>query len=79
MTNRIPEMSEFNRKFLDYSRCLNNYFYQSSLTQLAEDQALPDIDLVCKYELQELRNYVRSQGLGYESIYRMPPNLPESE
>lgn len=62
MTNRDPYNPEFIRKNEDFINCLKNYYSFSDETKLKSDLKRPDIDLVCYYELSELRKHIRDNN-----------------
>lgn len=75
MTNRDPNTTEFERKFIEYYDCLANYFSLSNEKKLKEDLNRQDIDLVCFYELKVLKDHFRtSRGLNYNDFNLLNPS-----
>lgn len=62
MTSRDPHNTEFTRKSIEFYDCVKRYFTLSDEVKLKDDTHRVDTDLVCFYELAELRNHIRSQG-----------------
>lgn len=74
MTNRDPHNPEFIRKVVDYYDCLSDYLKISDLNKLKNDLLRPDIDLVCNYELYELKKHSRlANGLSYTDFIKLHP------
>ena len=67
MTNRDPNTGDYVRKFNELYQCVHNYLsLKNTEVQLLEDLKKPDINLVCNYELHELKKHVRSQPWGLD-------------
>jgi hypothetical protein len=61
MTNRDPNTGDFIRKFNDYYQCVHHYLsFKNTETLLLSDLEKQDINLVCYYELHEMRKHVRA-------------------
>lgn len=74
MTNRDPNTTDFIRKVNDFYDCVSDYYKISSDAKLVEDKKKQDIDLVCFYELAELRKHMRSTGgLNYNDFIKLKP------
>lgn len=74
MTFRDPNNTEFNRKIVDFNDCLTKYYKISDEKKLKEDLKRPDIDLVCFFELKELRDHARNtKGLNYNDFVKISP------
>lgn len=72
MTNRDPNNTEFERKFIEYYDCLANYFSLSNEKKLKEDLNRPDIELVCFYELKVLKDHFRNtHGLNFNDFNKL--------
>lgn len=79
MTNRDPHNSEFVRKNVEFFDCLSNYYKISTKDKLQNDLKKPDINLVCYYELHELRKHSRQYGgLQYNDFVKFE-NLVEEQ
>jgi hypothetical protein len=67
MTNRDPNTGDFVRKFNELYQCVHNYLsLKNTEKQLIEDLQKPDINLVCNYEIHELKKHLRSQPWGLD-------------
>lgn len=74
MTNRDIHNPEFIRKVVDYYDCISNYFKISDINKLKTDILKPDIDLVCNYELHELKKHSRlTNGLSFIDFVKLHP------
>jgi hypothetical protein len=75
MTNRSPFLPEFTRKVREFHDCLQNYFNISDDKKLEKDLARSDLDLVCNYELHQMRKHVRANpwGLNYHDFFKLSP------
>ena len=61
MTNRDPNTGDFTRKFNELYQCVHNYLsLKRTEEELLNDLEKPDINLVCNYEIHELKMHVRS-------------------
>ena len=61
MTNRDPNTGDFIRKFNEYYQCIARYVtLKNTVDKLNKDLDKPDINLVCNYELHELKKHIRS-------------------
>lgn len=72
MTNRDPNVPDYMRKVNDYFDCVANYFKISDIDKLKKDISKPDINLVCFYELNEIRKHARETGLTYIDFVKVP-------
>jgi hypothetical protein len=80
MTNRDPHNTEFVRKNIEFYDCVARYFTLSSESKLKEDLKRTDTDLVCFYELAELRNHIRSQGgIRFNDFYKFSGLIEENQ
>jgi hypothetical protein len=67
MTNRDPNTGDFVRKFNELYQCVHNYLsLKTTEKELLEDLNKPDINLVCNYEIHELKKHVRSHPWGLD-------------
>jgi len=74
MTNRDPNVPDFIRKVNDFYDCIADYYKISDLQKLTQDKKKQDIDLVCFYELSEIRKHVRTTGgLNYNDFIKLNP------
>jgi len=80
MTNRDPNNPEFVRKIIEFSDCLRNYYRISDADKLESDKSRSDIDLVCFYELKQLREHVRkNKGLNHNDFVKYPNLIEEKK
>ena len=79
MTNRDPNVTEFNRKFNEYHKCLANYYVLSNESKLKADLEKPDIELTCKYELEHLKRHVRKYNGTNHNDFVKYPNLHQDQ
>lgn len=74
MTNRDPHNPEFIRKVVEYYDCMTDYFKISDSSKLKNDLTRPDIDLVCYYELHDLKKHSReTNGLAFNDFVKLHP------
>lgn len=75
MTSRSPFIPEFTRKVTELYNCVEKYYRISDEKKLQNDLSRPDLDLVCFYELNELRKSVRANpwGVHYHDIIKLQP------
>ncbi len=75
MTSRSPYLAEFTRKVGEFYNCVQNYYKIADEKKLNADLAKPDIDLVCFFELNELKKHVRQNpwGLHYHDLIKLQP------
>ena len=73
MTNRDPNVPDFISKINDYYDCLNDYFLLKNDEQLKIDLTKPDIDLVCNYDLKQVKDHIRAYGLNYNDFFKLSP------
>lgn len=73
MTNRDPNVPDFQRKVNEYIDCLANYWQISSPEKLKSDLNRQDVDLVCKYELEELKKHLRQTHANYLDFVKPVP------
>ena len=60
MTNRDPNTGDFVRKFNELYQCVHQYLsLKKTEKELLDDLQKPDINLVCNYEMHELKNHMR--------------------
>ncbi len=75
MTNRDPNVPDFIRKVNDFYDCIADYYKISDLQKLSQDKKKQDIDLVCFYELSEIRKHMRTTaGLNYNDFIKLSPH-----
>lgn len=75
MTSRDPNNPDFFRKVQDFYDCIQNYWKLSDVNKLQEDVNRPDINLVCYYELHQIREHVRqTNGLNYNDFVKLSPS-----
>lgn len=80
MTSRDPHNTEFVRKNIEFYDCVARYFTLSPENKLKEDIKRKDVNLVCFYELAELRNHIRSQGgIRFNDFYKFNGLIEENE
>jgi hypothetical protein len=80
MTSRDPHNTEFIRKNIEFYDCVRRYFRLGDDEKLKEDLKRPDTDLVCFYELAEIRNHIRSQGgVRFNDFYKFSGLIEENE
>jgi hypothetical protein len=78
MTNRDPNVPDFIRKLNDVYDCYRDYFKISSSEKLINDKTKQDIDLVCFFEISEVRKHIRNhQGLNYIDFVKVGPKEEE--
>ena len=66
MTNRDPNQTELSRKMNEFVGCLAQYYnLPNGEKRLKNDLTKPDIDLVCFYELDQIRQHVRRTKLNF--------------
>jgi hypothetical protein len=74
MTFRDPNNTDFFRKTIDFYDCVSNYYKISDNAKLNADLSKPDINLVCFFELKEVRDHVRAtHGLNYTDFVKLNP------
>ena len=81
MTNRDPHRPDFIRKVEELYQCVSNYVVlKNSEEKLLNDLTKPDIDLVCNYELYQLRQHYRENpwGLTKSDLVNMTPSETQS-
>jgi hypothetical protein len=65
MTNRDPNTGDFVRKFNELYQCVHNYLsLKKTEKDLLNDLTKSDINLVCNYEMHELKKHMRSEPWG---------------
>lgn len=80
MTNRDPHNTEFVRKNIEFYDCVARYFSLSSENKLKEDIKRQDSNLVCFYELAEIRNHIREQdGIRFNDFHKFKGLIEENE
>lgn len=80
MTSRDPYNTEFIRKNIEFYDCIVRYFSLSSENKLKEDVSRKDANLVCYYELAELKNHIRNQeGIRFNDIHKFKSLIEENE
>jgi hypothetical protein len=80
MTSRDPYNTEFVRKNIEFYDCVARYFTLSSENKLKDDLKRTDTDLVCFYELAELRRHVRGQqGIRFNDFHKFSGLIEENE
>jgi len=74
MTFRDPNNTDFIRKTIDFYDCISKYYKMSDDAKLVNDLKKPDINLVCFFELKELRDHARNtHGLNYNDFVKLSP------
>ena len=74
MTFRDPNNTDFSRKVIEFNDCLSKYYKMSDVNKLRTDINRKDIDLVCFFELKEIREHARStHGLNYNDFVKINP------
>ena len=73
MTNRDPFVPDFVSKLVDFHDCIKDYFSISNTEKLKNDLNKPYIDLVCYYDLKQLRDKARLNGVNYTDIFKVNP------
>lgn len=74
MTYRDPNNTEFVRKTIEFYDCVANYYKISDVEKLKNDSKKQDIDLVCFFELKQLRDHARNtHGLNFNDFVKLNP------
>lgn len=80
MTNRDPNNPDFIRKVVDFYDCYKDYISFSNKEKLLEDNKRSDIELVCNYELAEVKRHIRNNGgIFFSDFYKFPTIPKERE
>ncbi len=81
MTNRDPFRPDFLRRYEELYQCVSNYFVlKNSEQQLLEDLTKPDINLVCNYEVFQLKKHMRQNpwGLFKQDFDKLTPEQEQA-